>query len=78
MNEYNTIQAVFEKDFIEFLEKLGVKQKVIEGRARCAFCNGKIHIDNIAVVFPKDNEIAFACIKTKCFGQVGVNVEDKF
>lgn len=71
------IKAIFEKDFIRYLESLNVKQRVIKGKERCAFCNDEINIDNIAVIFPCNKRITFVCSKIKCTSLVAAKVQNE-
>jgi len=60
------IKAVHDDDLTGLLVSLNVYNGVLEGAFNCHFCEMGITVDNIASLFPQDNEIKFCCNAARC------------
>lgn len=68
--EKNVIQAVHDDDLIKLLTSLDVYDRVKNGREKCLFCSETITLENMASVFPFNNQVAFCCDKNSCYNQL--------
>ena len=65
--EKKKLNVVYERDIKEFLKSIGILQDIEDKKIKCKFCGELITIENIAAVFPENNEI-FACrSKLDCY-----------
>ena len=62
----SSIKAVLDDDFVNLLKRLGKYDSIIAGEEKCFFCNTILSLDNITMVFPRDNKVCFCCDKTAC------------
>lgn len=62
----NDIKAVYEDRFQQFLEQIGVYDRVVSGVEKCKFCGRAISMENIASVFPESGSIKFVCDDPGC------------
>ena len=60
------IKAVHDDDLMNLLISLNIYDDVLNNNCTCYFCGAQINIDNLASIFPHDNEIMFCCDFKKC------------
>lgn len=63
MKDSNNIQAIFEDDFVEFLQNIGAKKIIDNGQAKCKFCKRVLGIDDVATVFGEGGAIKYCFIR---------------
>ncbi|MFZ5947646.1 MAG: hypothetical protein ACOYU5_06725 [Stygiobacter sp.] len=59
------INALFEDDFIEFLNKNNLLKEFNDGLIKCFYCNKQITQKNISIIFYK-NGYQFCCDNLDC------------
>ena len=77
MKDSNNIQAIFEDDFVEFLQNIGAKKIIDNGEAKCKFCKRVLGIDDVATVFGEEGTIKFVCDDASCICQMNEYFNDK-
>lgn len=60
------VDAVYDDDLLELLENLGLKNKFLNGKLTCAFCNSIITWDNLHSIFPDSGAIKQCCTNPEC------------
>lgn len=68
--EKKKLNAIYEKDIKEFLKSIGILQDIENKKVKCNFCGEVITIDNIAAVYPENNEVSVCCDKLDCYEQL--------
>lgn len=61
-----TLRAVYDDDLEELLTSLGLHQRFVSGRLRCAVCDDQIGWDNLNGIFPEGGTIKVACTRPEC------------
>lgn len=64
--EKEVIRAIYHKDVADFLESMGVSEKLARGEIHCAICGAPITVDNFRAVARKSDELLFCCDKESC------------
>ncbi len=64
------IKAVHDSDLEKFLAKLGLLDKIKEGKIRCGICGEVITLDNFLCVYPEEGQIKVCCNKRECYEKV--------
>jgi hypothetical protein len=75
MSERHEIYAVHKNSLEELLESLNLLKELEEGKLFCRFCKKTITLENLQVVYPKDDEIVICCNDIKCFQSVLLDSE---
>ena len=73
--EKKKLHAVYERDMKEFLKSIGILQDIEDKKIKCRFCSELITMENIAAVFPENNEISVCCSKLDCYENLKNRVE---
>ena len=61
------IEAILGEEFLEVLDKLGVKEGFEAGKYSCYVCGETVGINNVRILFPlSEDEVGFICNKPKC------------
>lgn len=60
------VKAVYEEDWKNYLESLGIYEEVRSGEQECAICGDQVSLDNIGTVYPHDKQILVSCDKSTC------------
>ena len=53
----NGVKAVYEDQYLVFLQNIGIYDKITKGEIKCKFCGKAVTFDNLASVFPESNTI---------------------
>ena len=64
------VKAVHDNDLELFLSSIGVLEQIKEGYHHCIVCSTQISLENLGVVFPKDNKINFVCDRPSCLANL--------
>ncbi len=64
------IKAVHDSDLEKFLAKLGLLNKIKEGKIRCSICGDVITLDNFLCIYPEEGQIRVCCNKRDCYEKV--------
>lgn len=65
--EKKKINAVYESDIKQFLKSIGILQDIEDKKIKCKFCGELITLENIAAVFPENDNILACCSKLDCY-----------
>lgn len=76
MTEKETLKAVHDDDLVAFLTKLGLYNKFINGKFKCAFCGDVITWDNLHSLFPDSGQVKWCCVRSECQEQFLVRVQE--
>jgi len=68
--EKKTLRAVHDDDLEALLKNLGLHNKFIHGKLKCAFCKGVITLDNLHSLFPDSGAVKLSCTKPECVKQL--------
>jgi RNA recognition motif-containing protein len=58
MNKY-TLNAIHDDELLSLIEKLGLKDKLSQGKLKCKFTGTIITFDNLYSIFPESGDIKF-------------------
>lgn len=72
-----TVNAIHEDQFEDFLRKLGVYDEVMNGTKKCKFCNTSIDYNHIATVFAESGDIKLVCDKPECIAKLSEYISEK-
>jgi hypothetical protein len=64
------VNAVYSEDMVELLESLGILHKIKNGKKKCYFCRHSVKLQDIASVFPAENEVQVCCSSYDCYKQL--------
>jgi len=53
--------SVYDDDLLQLIEKLGLKQKLDEGKLKCKFTDTIITFENLYSIFPESGDIKLVC-----------------
>lgn len=73
----DNIQAIFDDDFIAFLQNIGAKEIIDRGEAKCKFCKRVLGIDDVATVFAEGGTLKFVCDDASCICHMNNYFNDK-
>ncbi len=68
--EKRIVDAVHDDDLLQFLDSLGLKNKFLNEKLRCAFCGDVIGWDNLHSIFPDSGTIKVCCSRHECIVQL--------
>lgn len=60
------INAIHENDLENFLNNIGILQKIKNGEVKCFFCGVIVTLENFHCVFPENDDIQICCEKLSC------------
>lgn len=60
MNKY-TLNTVHDDELLLLIEKLGLKDKLNQGKLKCKFTGEVITFDNLYSIFPESGDIKLVC-----------------
>lgn len=66
----NSIKAVYEDDFIDYLKSIGLYSKITARELRCIYCGNIINFDNLEIIVPKQGSIELVCKNKNCLNQL--------
>jgi hypothetical protein len=72
-----TVDAIYDDDLLEFLDRLELKNKFLSGQLTCAFCGDVISWDNLHSVFPDSGTIKLCCSKPECINRLISKVQKR-
>jgi len=64
------ILAFHQQDMEKILKNLGLWEDLISGKLRCNICNVEIDKNNLACIYPLDEEIKICCSNLNCLNRV--------
>lgn len=76
MMKKEVVHGVHETDLEQFLQSLGVLDKILEGRMSCVFCGRTVTLQNFQSVFSRDGEIQISCSARECFEMAIAEAEE--
>ena len=63
----NKINAIFNEDLLEFLDKKGELEEIEKGNRLCKICGGPINLSNIQMVIPRSAKgYEYICDSISC------------
>lgn len=75
MNRY-TLNAVHDDELLLLIEKLGLKEKLNQGKLKCKFTGTTITFDNLYSIFPESGDIKLVCDDQNAIKQFTEYVND--
>lgn len=60
MNKY-TLNTVHDDELLILIEKLGLKERLNQGKLKCKFTGTIITFDNLYSIFPESGDIKLVC-----------------
>ena len=69
-SDKETLQAVHDIKFEQFLRNINKYDDIVAGRCKCKFCGNPITIENISCIFPESGSIKFVCDDMKCIAKM--------
>lgn len=60
------IEAAYDKEFDEILERLGLKDDLMAGRTKCGFCDQQLDMTKIIGVYSDQGRILLCCDRQEC------------
>ena len=64
------IDLLFKENLKEFLSRLEIYEKFINGEIKCDNCNKILTFDNLGVIKFKNRKFLFICNETKCMKEI--------
>lgn len=64
------IRAVHDQDLENFLQSIGILNKIKSGRLHCSFCGTVITMDNFQCVYPQNKTIKACCSAVGCYKSI--------
>ena len=64
--EREKIYAVHDNDIENYLNELGLLEKVVNNECYCAFCGCSIDLENLGAIVPYEGKIIIICEKSEC------------
>lgn len=61
------LKAVHDDDLVQFLKSIEEYDNVMNGEAKCVFCDEKITLENIQSIFPLNGQIKYCCNSNECY-----------
>ena len=74
--EREIVTAVHDNDLAEFLDSMGLLQKMESGECQCVVCTTSVNLDNLSAILPKNNNIHLVCDKPQCISQIETIIGD--
>ena len=71
------IDAAYDKEFEQILEKLHLLEALKEGTLRCAFCQNEITLENVHGVFSKNHSLHVSCDRLPCHTKLVEHQKDQ-
>lgn len=68
-NPETEINAVLDEHVDVLLDRLGVSDKIYEGKCICVVCKEQITLKNLKLIIPVGKQIKFLCDKPSCMIQ---------
>jgi len=68
-NPKTEINAVLDEHVDVLLDRLGVRDKIYEGKCTCVVCKEQITLQNLKLIIPNGKQIKFLCDKPSCMMQ---------
>jgi len=68
MNDENKeeLNLLYDDDLLPVLERLGLKERFLNGELKCSVCRDVITMDNFYSLYYESNEVKFGCNKKSC------------
>ena len=66
MTKTETISAIHDDDFRDYLKTLGVLRGVEKGELTCSFCSQQLTLENIAALYPRRGTVRAVCDRPEC------------
>lgn len=73
----NGVKAVYEDQYLVFLQNIGIYDKITKGEIKCKFCGKPVTLENLASVFPESNTIKVVCDTPKCIADMNNYFNEK-
>lgn len=61
-----SVSAVLDKELEAFLMSIGEYDRITSGEAKCSICGVTITPDNLSLVIPAGNRVAYVCQRQMC------------
>jgi hypothetical protein len=72
----SSLDAVFDEELEELLERLGLIGDFRTGNLKCAFCGDVITWENLHSIFPDSGQIKVSCSKSECVEQLALRLQE--
>lgn len=66
-----TLSAVHDNEFVNFLQRINVYDDVMAGKCRCYFCDSQINIESISNVLSEKGKVRLVCDDLQCVIRLG-------
>jgi len=60
------VKAIHDSDLEKVLKKLGIYEKLVNGKYRCHICGVALSLDNLGGLYKENGEIRLVCNKIEC------------
>ena len=70
-SDKHRLLAFHEKELMVVLEKLGLLEKMKNGKLKCAICGRVITKENLGAILKKKNDFQIICDDLKCLEKCG-------
>ena len=68
-SDKETLQAVHDIKFEQFLRNINKYEDVVAGKCKCKFCGKVVTLENIACIFPESGTVKFVCDEMNCLAK---------
>ncbi len=75
--EREQVPAVHRRDLEMVLDEIGLKEKIVAGKLRCAGCDKPVTLEKIQCLYMEDNEIRVCCDNIECYREVVVRGKER-
>jgi len=62
----NVIKAIHDTDLERVLKKLGLYEKLVKGKLRCAICGRSLSLENLGGLYKEGGEVKLVCNRIGC------------
>lgn len=66
----NTLKAVLDEDFENFLKSLNVYDSIKAGSEKCCICEKPVSFSSISALFPHQSKVFFCCDSPACISKL--------
>lgn len=66
MSVTSVIKAVHDVDLERILRKLGLYEKLVEGRLHCSICGRRLSLENLGGIYRDGDAVKLVCNRIEC------------